>query len=550
MPSPRRSALTLSLIAAGLIVWLNRGIWFYGDDWAYFTIRYFEFTGGQKLEALFSPHNEHWVTLPVAIHLVLQRIFGLRTRLPYVGVLALAHATVVYCTSLIVFRSVGRKWLAWSAGVGVVFLSSGFENLVWTFQITFVGAFALGLVAFLLIDSNQPSNFKDALIGGVGVLALATAGTAVAILFALVALLLIRGQWRRLPLTVGPGLTAFAVWYAIYGRDSVQPNPTNTQRLDVPAYVWRGVSASLDGLAHVPGVATVLIILIGLAFIKSSVPRKNYEVPVALAVGGVFFFTLNGLSRVQYGIDQAASSRYLYLGVVFFTPIVAVSIVSFVESSRRGKYLSIALLLWLGITGITNLTKDRNARATSDKQRLSSILATVQLADLSSTPNEIYPSPQWDIKLTLADLVRLNQYGMLPARNIDETYLLDAMVNHFITVTAVARYTPTSIHKILTDQNATITSASDGCIAVATTASPTRIVVYPTGNEPLVLFSETQNSISMTAGSAGSKNVSGAAKQLELVANQAYEVEHWRKNSAVILDLATPGLLTLCGVSP
>ena len=139
---------------------------------------------------------------------------------------------------------------------------------------------------------------------------------------------------------------------------------------------------------------------------------------------------------------------------------------------------------------------------------------------------------------------------MLPARNIDETYLLDAMVNHFITVTAVVRYTPTSSHKILTDQNATITSASDGCIAVATTASPTRIVVYPKGNEPLVLFSETQNSISMTAGATDSKNVSGAAKQLELVANQAYEVEHWRKDSAVILDLATPGLLTLCGVSP
>ena len=63
MPSPRRNALTLSLIAACLIVWLNRGIWFYGDDWAYFTIRYFQFTGGEKLEALFSPHNEHWATI-------------------------------------------------------------------------------------------------------------------------------------------------------------------------------------------------------------------------------------------------------------------------------------------------------------------------------------------------------------------------------------------------------------------------------------------------------------------------------------------------------
>ena len=550
MPSPRRSALTLSLIAACLIVWLNRGIWFYGDDWAYFTNRYFQFTGGQKLEALFSPHNEHWATIPVVIHLVLQRIFGLRTRLPYVGVLAIAHATVVYCVTLMVFRSVGRKWLAWSAGVGVVFLSSGFENLVWTFQIGFVGAFALGLVALQLIDSAESNNYKDALIGGIGVLALATQGTALAILFTVVALLLIRGQWRRLPLTVGPGFIAFTVWYAIYGRDSVQPHPTNTQRLDVPAYVWRGVSASLDGLGHVPGVATVLIILIGLAFIKSSVPRKNFEVPVALALGGVFFFALNGLSRVQYGIDQAASSRYLYLGVVFFTPIVAVSIVSFIESSRREKYLSIVLLVWLCMTGITNLTKDRNARATSDKQRLSTILATVQLSDLTSTPGEIYPSPQWDIKLTLADLVRLNQYGMLPARKIDETFLLDAMVNHFITVTPVARYTPTSGHKILTDQNATVTSPSDDCIAVTTTASPTRIVVYPKGGKPLVLFPETQNSISLTAGATDSGSVSSAVKQLELVANQAYEVEHWRKNSAINLDLATPGLLTLCGVSP
>jgi hypothetical protein len=202
------------------------------------------------------------------------------------------------------------------------------------------------------------------------------------------------------------------------------------------------------------------------------------------------------------------------------------------------------------MTGIANLTKDRNARAISDKQRLSAILATVQLAELTSTPGEIYPSPQWDIKLTLADLIRLNQHGMLPVRNINETFLLDALANHFITVTPVARYTPNSGHKILTDQNATVASPSDGCIAVTTTASPTRIVVHPKGNETLVLFSDTQNSMSLTAGTTDSESVSSAVKQLELVANQAYEVEHWRKNSAINLDLATPGLLTLCGVSP
>src|SRR5690349_10903543 len=75
------------LIAAAVLLFENRGQWFYGDDFEFIFNRGL----GHSVYGLFTPHNEHWSTVPILVYRALFNIFGLRSYTPYVVVLVALH---------------------------------------------------------------------------------------------------------------------------------------------------------------------------------------------------------------------------------------------------------------------------------------------------------------------------------------------------------------------------------------------------------------------------------------------------------------------------
>ena len=133
------------VIGAAFLLHGARDAWFFGDDWAFIVNRRQLWSDGRYAEYLLAPHNEHWTMVPVLVHGLLFRAFGLHSYLPYLVPVVACHLGI--CVALrAMMRRVGvGPWLATGGATLFLLLGSGAENLVWAFQFGFVLAVLLGL---------------------------------------------------------------------------------------------------------------------------------------------------------------------------------------------------------------------------------------------------------------------------------------------------------------------------------------------------------------------------------------------------------------------
>ena len=93
--SPRVAVIAhgLTLLSAfALWAYLDRNLWFFGDEWDFLTRRglhgaYF---------SLWTPHNEHWSVLPILLWRGIYSLEHLSSYWPYLIPLLLAHVVVVH----------------------------------------------------------------------------------------------------------------------------------------------------------------------------------------------------------------------------------------------------------------------------------------------------------------------------------------------------------------------------------------------------------------------------------------------------------------------
>ena len=140
----------LSLVAGGLVLLrVNRHQWFFGDEW--------EFLGGVRrtmpwYDQLLQPHNEHWSTAPYVIYRLLEAAFGIRSYWPYIGLAILLHLVVVHLVWRVMLQARITPWVATVVVLPLLVLGAGSQNLLWAFQIGFLGSVALGLGTMLLVN--------------------------------------------------------------------------------------------------------------------------------------------------------------------------------------------------------------------------------------------------------------------------------------------------------------------------------------------------------------------------------------------------------------
>jgi hypothetical protein len=307
------------LVTAAAILLLTRGYTFYFDEWVFI-----QNAPDWGWTSYLQPHNEHPVMLPRLIYAALLSTFGLRTYMPYMLVLMVLHAAGAVLLFELVRRRAGDL-VGIACAAMLLVLGAGWENLLWAFQISFVGSVACGLGMLLALEG--PSSPRRLAVA-VGLLTASVMFSGIGLFFGIAAAarLLLDPPRRRELLWFAPVGLAFAAWYLAFGHAGtpIVPPPSAANVFLLPAYVGWGLAGSVAGIIGVTGLPALAVLLLAAGAIGFAWWRQHPD-PLALgiAAGLITFYVVTGLTRAQLGFDQSASGRYVYVGAVFWLILLA-----------------------------------------------------------------------------------------------------------------------------------------------------------------------------------------------------------------------------------
>ena len=248
--------------------YLDRNLWFFGDEWDFLTRRGLH---GAHF-SIWSPHNEHWSVLPILLWRAIYSLEHLSSYWPYLLPLLLVHVAVVHLLWRRCLREGADPWVATALATLFAFLGAGAEDLVWAFQIGFLSSLLFGLLAmevaegapaqgeapYLLaplwprrLTSARPL-VRDATAAGLALAALMCSTVGVASCVALAVLLLGRSGWRRAFRALVVPLCAYGIWFAFAGRTGLRTTGdyfSASVFLKVPTFVASNMSQDLGRAA-------------------------------------------------------------------------------------------------------------------------------------------------------------------------------------------------------------------------------------------------------------------------------------------------------------
>lgn len=354
-PSGGRAAFALAATASGiLLLAMTFGMTFFADEWAFIGDRSL---GG--IRTWWPPHNEHWVTLPVLVYRGLVEIVGIGSYVPYSIAVIAVHLVIAGFVYVLLERACG-SWPAFAGSLVILLLGSGFENLFWGFQITFLGSVALGLAALSLID-GAASPPRAVAIAVLLLGSFASSGVGAVMAVAIGIEMLLRTRWRHLVGVLVIPFGAYLLWLVAAGRaglgtfgDPFEPASVAS----VPATVVRGVANGVGALVGLPGLETLILIpaagLVAWLVWRSERPPVRF---VALLAAVVALYVLTGLTRSGLFEGIVRYTRYTYVAAVL-TMIGIGSLFDRVTlpPTRLGRITSYAVVgTWLSFALVTNI---------------------------------------------------------------------------------------------------------------------------------------------------------------------------------------------------
>ena len=316
MPRALPIVVAAALIVCAVILWLTRTYTFYFDEWTFIST-----APDWTLATYFRPHNEHPAILFRLAYSALLDTVGLRSYLPYMTALVVAHAANVVLLFELVRRRSGDL-VALAAALLLLVLGAGWEDLLWAFQMAWLASVALGLGALLAMQNPR----RMALATGLLAASLAFSGIGLAFAVAGTVQLLLTPARRRDVLGLVPVGIGLAAWYVAFGRFGNHPNPQPTagNLLLDPLYTLWGMSQSVAGLIGEGGWVGAAVLAAAVAALAWHWWRHGADsFEIGAAAGLVAFYLVTGLTRAQLGVQQSGASRYTYIGAVLWLILLA-----------------------------------------------------------------------------------------------------------------------------------------------------------------------------------------------------------------------------------
>lgn len=541
--------LTL-LVALPVLLRTNRFQWFFGDEWDFLARR-----GLRHAEyGLFQPHNEHWSTLPILVYRALYSLFGIRSYAPYVLVLVTVHLLIVHLLWRVMRRCGAHPMVVLALTTIFALLGVGSENLLWAFQIGFIGSVALGLVQILLVSDGGALGARDVIGWLVAVLGLMCSGIGVTMVAIAGLVALFRGGARRAFFTVVVPGGAYVVWLAAIGRKGLGSHQTNLDSLlQVPNYVWLGLSTSLERVFGLPGSGALLLLGLGTwLFLRTDLRRTAAAPAVAMALGALLLYLVVGVGRSAFGVEQARASRYVYICMALLLPAIGLLLS---EAAGTLPARHVVILGVLGLVFVHNLAALREAaRAeslteTGIKRQL---LAAVELESSGAQLLSMTPDPVYSPDITVPLLMRMKRDGKLPARTgvgsfdrlVAATYLQVAVTE--APLLGGAATGPPFI--AATARTMTMPQKDRYCYTFAATGSNARVAVAVMAPASIQLRSAVAGELGVALSDAGEDSRQGPSRtfMLPTMGSRWLTLSH----APAILHLTLPeGELEICAVA-
>jgi membrane protein CcdC involved in cytochrome C biogenesis len=379
------------LIAAAVLLTYAAGLTYFQDTWEFLMNR-----RGLTADAFLQPHNEHIVLIPVAIEQLLIRVFGMTSTTPEFIVLT----AFLLATAALVFVYVRRRvgpWPALMAAVLLLFLGPAWQDLLWPFQIGFVGSILFGVAMLLALDRGDRRSDIAACV----FLAISIGFSSLGLPFAVGAIVDVfqrrRSRGLRRVYVAAVPLLFYAAWYLGWGHDA-ESHLSLHNVLVSPRYMVEGISASLGSLLALATIANeavgrsqwalpLLVVLVAL-FVYRQVRKPGISPRLwPVAASAAAFWLLAGFNYIPG--REAYSSRYLYAGAAFVLLIAA----DLLKGVRLGRW---ALLVGGAVTLVAagfNLVPLREGRDFFKKQTVltRSDLAAIEIAQRTVEPSFALP---------------------------------------------------------------------------------------------------------------------------------------------------------------
>jgi hypothetical protein len=407
------------VFAFGFLLYVNRDQWFNADEFG--PILYRRLVGGDGYIGVWDPANSHWLTLTVLVYRALFNLFGLRSYVPYVAMLALLQVIATHLFWRLLRRSHVDPLVAILATLVFAVLGPAVSILTQSYGIENTGSLTLGLAALLIAPDDGPLQKRDL---GAGLLLIGSLMFFSATGIPLVAIVGVRLLLSRGPKVAAAVLAlpvgAFFLWYATYGhkaREGPYQESLGIAIRKMPEFVWTGITGAIDKTASFPGVGAVVVVLLVLWIARKGATRTvPWPVVLAFASGTIVYLMFVTVGRSRLGPDAAASSRYVYAIIAFLLPVLAIAASSRVSFSALRTPLVVFAGVVLLIVQVSTLSHDANLKAGREQEEKRKLLAAAEIA-ASGDRLVTTPVPRDYVGLspvTVPQLRRLVRDGKLP----------------------------------------------------------------------------------------------------------------------------------------
>ncbi|HXC77897.1 MAG TPA: hypothetical protein VNU19_12675 [Candidatus Acidoferrum sp.] len=303
---------------------------FFLDEWTFIVSR-----RPWDIGLILLPQNGYLTVIPIMVWKLLFATVGLRSYVPYEAALLATHVAVVLLLFVLIRRRSGDL-PALAASATLLFLGSGAENIVYAFQINWVGAAAFGLLAMLLLDGQPPFPGRLPAVSLALLCSVMCHTIGIAFVAAVFIELAADPTRRRFLLSLVVPVAALGAWLLVFstGHGSATPGVFSgvlrggdgpTYFLTLARFVLSGVETSAAGIAGLPVTAGPAALAVLAGFAGWNLYRQGRIQTWQLGmVGGVLsLFGLAALGRAEGGPLYATQSRYIYEGAVFLLPLAA-----------------------------------------------------------------------------------------------------------------------------------------------------------------------------------------------------------------------------------
>ncbi len=431
------------VVQAGLALWVGSRGWFSGDLLHYYVERG-GLPGGS--EGLMEPHAGHWQVTLILVYVLMFKLIGLTTYVPYVILAVLVHVALVLVMHRLLLRLGAGRLPALIAALALPVFGAGSSAQLAEAPLALTAPLLLGAISLLVLirrehDLRSTVVASALLLVGVtislvGVVAVVWVGV-----FALS-----RGKWHMVRLVALP-VVAFIGWYVLWGQGSSGILGSWSEALQVPEDAGRLL---VGAFGDVTG-GWLAVSVFGLAVLVA-VRRRGRERPllvnatIAGVVGALLYAVVSVSSALSVGVGQTGIQLWRFVALVLLLPGLALVLdawcaVLAAHMGERRRRASLALtgvaLCLLGL--LAGLGQYRWAQSASSPADLAlthlagSVLAT-------STGEKMLTDAVPGSRIRGDDLSQLSDPALgseLPDLDLSDQARIEAESNYFVAVTNV-----------------------------------------------------------------------------------------------------------------